>query len=96
MNPLRLYAEDMKVTMTLTGTTSPAAISIGCLDRLEKETVLNLTYQSCNNGCRSSCKAKIHWQVNFEVFQPLETTAVVDEYSLCSMRITLDRECGVH
>ncbi|MEB6537095.1 FMN-dependent L-lactate dehydrogenase LldD [Pantoea stewartii] len=49
-NLLRLYAEDMKVTMTLTGATSPAAISIGCLDRLEKETAPNPTYQSCNKG----------------------------------------------
>ena len=49
-NLLRLYAEDMKVTMTLTGATSPAAISIGCLDRVEKETALNPTYQSCNKG----------------------------------------------
>jgi len=34
---LRLYAEDMKVTMTLTGATSPSDINSGCLDRLEKE-----------------------------------------------------------
>lgn len=33
---LRLFAEDMKVTMTLTGATSPSAISLDCLDRLEK------------------------------------------------------------
>ncbi|MFW9049045.1 FMN-dependent L-lactate dehydrogenase LldD [Klebsiella sp. C244] len=34
---LRLFAEDMKVTMTLTGATSPSAISLDCLDRLEKD-----------------------------------------------------------
>ena len=34
---LRLFAEDMKVTMTLTGATSPAAISLDCLDRLEQD-----------------------------------------------------------
>ena len=34
---LRLFAEDMKVTMTLTGATSPSAISIDCLDRLEQD-----------------------------------------------------------
>ena len=34
---LRLYAEDMKVTMTLTGAASPADIRADCLDRLEKE-----------------------------------------------------------
>ncbi len=34
---LRLFAEDMKVTMTLTGATSPSAISLDCLDRLEQD-----------------------------------------------------------
>ncbi|EPR8096921.1 FMN-dependent L-lactate dehydrogenase LldD [Klebsiella quasipneumoniae subsp. similipneumoniae] len=34
---LRLFAEDMKVTMILTGATSPSAISLDCLDRLEKD-----------------------------------------------------------
>ncbi|MCO6614670.1 FMN-dependent L-lactate dehydrogenase LldD [Enterobacter hormaechei] len=34
---LRLYAEDMKVTMTLTGAASPADIHADCLDRLEKD-----------------------------------------------------------
>ncbi|CAM4073533.1 FMN-dependent L-lactate dehydrogenase LldD [Klebsiella africana] len=34
---LRLFAEDMKVTMTLTGATSPSAISLDCLDRLERD-----------------------------------------------------------
>ncbi|SXE25065.1 L-lactate dehydrogenase [Klebsiella variicola] len=34
---LRLFAEDMKVTMTLTGATSPSAISLNCLDRLEQD-----------------------------------------------------------
>lgn len=34
---LRLFAEDMKVTMTLTGATSPSAISVDCLDRLEQD-----------------------------------------------------------
>ncbi|QHW96980.1 FMN-dependent L-lactate dehydrogenase LldD [Klebsiella variicola] len=34
---LRLFAEDMKVTMTLTGATSPTAISLDCLDRLEQD-----------------------------------------------------------
>ena len=34
---LHLFAEDMKVTMTLTGATSPSAISLDCLDRLEQE-----------------------------------------------------------
>ncbi|MCF6688769.1 FMN-dependent L-lactate dehydrogenase LldD [Raoultella terrigena] len=36
-NLLRLYAEDMKVTMTLTGAASPADVRADCLDRLEKE-----------------------------------------------------------
>ncbi|HFT1730763.1 TPA: FMN-dependent L-lactate dehydrogenase LldD [Klebsiella pneumoniae] len=34
---LRLFAEDMKVTMTLTGATSPSAISLDGLDRLEQD-----------------------------------------------------------
>lgn len=34
---LHLFAEDMKVTMTLTGATSPSAISLDCLDRLEQD-----------------------------------------------------------
>ncbi|HCI6135177.1 TPA: FMN-dependent L-lactate dehydrogenase LldD [Klebsiella variicola subsp. variicola] len=34
---LRLFAEDMKVTMTLTGAISPSAISLDCLDRLEQD-----------------------------------------------------------
>ncbi|HGX3178272.1 TPA: FMN-dependent L-lactate dehydrogenase LldD [Klebsiella variicola] len=34
---LRLFAEDIKVTMTLTGATSPSAISLDCLDRLEQD-----------------------------------------------------------
>ena len=34
---LRLFAEDMKVTMTLTGATSPSAISLDCLDHLEQD-----------------------------------------------------------
>ncbi|PXM40673.1 alpha-hydroxy-acid oxidizing protein [Klebsiella variicola] len=34
---LRLFAEDMKVTMTLTGATSPSAIGLDCLDRLEQD-----------------------------------------------------------
>lgn len=34
---LRLFAEDMKVTMTLAGATSPSAISLDCLDRLEQD-----------------------------------------------------------
>ncbi|HDY6941612.1 FMN-dependent L-lactate dehydrogenase LldD [Klebsiella pneumoniae] len=34
---LRLFAEDMKVTMPLTGATSPSAISLDCLDRLEQD-----------------------------------------------------------
>jgi len=34
---LKLFAEDMKVTMTLTGATSPSQISQDCLDRLAKE-----------------------------------------------------------
>ncbi|WP_240101238.1 FMN-dependent L-lactate dehydrogenase LldD [Klebsiella pneumoniae] len=34
---LRLFAEDMKVTMTLTGATSPSAITLDCLDRLEQD-----------------------------------------------------------
>ncbi|OWW16602.1 alpha-hydroxy-acid oxidizing enzyme [Klebsiella variicola] len=34
---LRLFAEDMKVTMTLIGATSPSAISLDCLDRLEQD-----------------------------------------------------------
>ncbi|TYX09260.1 L-lactate dehydrogenase [Klebsiella pneumoniae] len=34
---LRLFAEDMKVSMTLTGATSPSAISLDCLDRLEQD-----------------------------------------------------------
>lgn len=34
---LRFFAEDMKVTMTLTGATSPSAISLDCLDRLEQD-----------------------------------------------------------
>lgn len=34
---LHLYAEDMKVTMTLTGASSPEKISTDCLDRLHKE-----------------------------------------------------------
>ncbi|MFM3282886.1 FMN-dependent L-lactate dehydrogenase LldD [Klebsiella quasivariicola] len=34
---LHLFAEDMKVTMTLTGATSPSAISLDCLDRLERD-----------------------------------------------------------
>lgn len=34
---MRLFAEDMKVTMTLTGATSPSAISLDCLDRLEQD-----------------------------------------------------------
>lgn len=34
---LRLYAEDMKVTMTLTGAASPADIHADCLDRLKKD-----------------------------------------------------------
>ena len=34
---LRLFTEDMKVTMTLTGATSPSAISLDCLDRLEQD-----------------------------------------------------------
>ena len=34
---LRLFAEDMKVTMTLTGATSTSAISLDCLDRLEQD-----------------------------------------------------------
>jgi len=44
MNLLRLYAEDMKVTMTLTGATSPQSISISCLDQLEKEIAQNRIY----------------------------------------------------
>ncbi|UIN02592.1 FMN-dependent L-lactate dehydrogenase LldD [Yersinia ruckeri] len=34
---LSLYAEDMKVTMTLTGATSPERVSTDCLVRLDKE-----------------------------------------------------------
>ena len=34
---LRLYAEDMKVTMALTGEASPASINIDCLERLCKD-----------------------------------------------------------
>lgn len=34
---LKLYAADMKVTMTLTGASSPANVSIDCLDRVDKE-----------------------------------------------------------
>lgn len=34
---LRLFAEDMKVTMTLISATSPSAISLDCLDRLEQD-----------------------------------------------------------